>query len=162
MINILRQERTEKLLWSIALPGFGQLLNRRYLKGVLFILLELTINHMARLNTIILLSFKGDITAAITAVDYQWLMFYPCVYMFAIWDAFKDAGGGRSPYATLLFVIPAYMATVGIMYSDTLKICNVLLGPVWLPMLFCFLGIALAAIIRKIIATLETSNLASK
>ncbi|GAA3321198.1 hypothetical protein GCM10020331_035950 [Ectobacillus funiculus] len=91
------------------------------MKGVLFILLELTINHMARLNTIILLSFKGDITAAITAVDYQWLMFYPCVYMFAIWDAFKDAGGGRSPYATLLFVIPAYMATVGIMYSDTLK-----------------------------------------
>lgn len=160
-MDILRQERVEKLLWSIALPGFGQLLNRRYLKGVVLILLEILINHMARLNTIILLSFKGDITGAITAVNYQWLMFYPCVYMFAIWDAFKDAGGGRSPYATLLFVVPAYMATVGIMYSDTLKIFNTLLGPVWLPMLFCFLGIMLAAIIRKVIPIL-TSGFASR
>lgn len=160
-MDILRQEKVEKLLWSIALPGFGQLLNRRYLKGVLFILLEILINHMARLNTIILLSFKGDITGALIAVNYQWLMFYPCIYMFAIWDAFKDAGGGRSPYATLLFVIPAYMATVGIMYSDTLKVFNALLGPVWLPMLFCFLGIMLAAIIKKIITTL-TSDFVSR
>lgn len=156
MVDVLRQEKIEKLLWSIALPGFGQLLNRRYLKGVVLILLELLINQMARLNTIILLSFKGDIPGAITAVNYQWLMFYPCVYMFAIWDAFKDAGGGRSPYATLLFIIPAYMATVGIIYSDTLKIFNTLLGPVWLPMLFCFLGIMLAALIRKIIPILTS------
>lgn len=157
-MDILRQEKIEKLLWSIALPGFGQLLNQRYLKGILFILLELLINHMARLNTIILLSFKGNITGAITAVNYQWLMFYPCVYMFAIWDAFKDAGGGRSPYAALLFVIPAYMATVGIMYSDTLKIFNILLGPVWLPMLFCLLGITLAAIIRKMLQNLNSAE----
>ncbi len=34
----------EKLFWSIALPGFGQLLNGKYLKGGLFIFLEFLIN----------------------------------------------------------------------------------------------------------------------
>ena len=32
---------TEKLLWSIALPGFGQMLNGKYVKGILLIILEL-------------------------------------------------------------------------------------------------------------------------
>lgn len=34
----------EKLLWSIALPGFGQLLNGKYLKEILLIVLEFSIN----------------------------------------------------------------------------------------------------------------------
>ena len=33
----------EKLLWSIALPGLGQLLNKKYAKGIMVIFLELLI-----------------------------------------------------------------------------------------------------------------------
>lgn len=139
----------ERLLWSIALPGFGQLLNGRFLKGLVFIACEILINQMSRLNEIIKLSFQGDIQAAIATTNYQWLMFYPCVYMFAAWDAFKDAGGGSSPYTTLMFLLPAYMGTVGIMYSDSLHIFQVMLGPVWLPMLFSFIGLGIAAVIRR-------------
>lgn len=51
----------EVLLWSIALPGFGQLLNRKYIKGILLIVLEVMINVMARLNVAIVHSFHGDI-----------------------------------------------------------------------------------------------------
>ena len=82
----------EKLLWSIALPGFGQLLNGKYLKGILFIVLEFTINVQSHFNELILFSFNGDIEKAVEHTEYQWLMFYPCVYFFAMWDAFKDAG----------------------------------------------------------------------
>ena len=88
----------EKLLWSIALPGFGQLLNGKYIKGILFIFLEFLVNVQANFNEIIILSFQGDIEKAIVQADYQWLMFYPCLYFFAIWDAFKDGGGRKRTF----------------------------------------------------------------
>src|SRR5699024_11039626 len=91
----------EKLLWSIALPGFGQLLNGKYIKGIVFIFLEFLVNVQGNLNKVIFLSFHGEIEQAIQQADYQWIMFYPCLYFFAIWDAFKDAGGGKKPYSFL-------------------------------------------------------------
>jgi hypothetical protein len=84
----------EKLMWSIALPGFGQYLNGKYFKGTVFLILEFLINVQANFNQVILLSFHGEIRDAIKLADYQWLMFYPCLYLFSMWDAVKDAGGG--------------------------------------------------------------------
>lgn len=145
----------ECLLWSIALPGFGQLLNGKYVKGLSFIVLEIIINQGSHLNMIILYSFQGEINKAITGTDFQWLMFYPCVYMFSIWDAYKDAGGGRSYFATFPFVFCAFFATVGIMYSSEFTIFNVLWGPVWLPMLFAAIGVGFGFILKTMCRRLE-------
>jgi hypothetical protein len=130
----------ETLMWSIALPGFGQFLNKKYIKGIVLLAAEILINVQANFNEVIILSFHGDINAAVQHADYQWLMFYPCLYFFAIWDAFKDAGGGKTPYLFLPFVCAAYFVTVGLIYSSKLHIFGVLLGPVWLPMLFMVPG----------------------
>jgi len=138
----------EKLLWSIALPGFGQFLNGKYFKAVVLIVLEIVINSGAKLNLAIIASFQGDIERAIRVVDYQWLMFYPCVYMFGIWDAFRDAGGGQGRHDTLPFVLCAFLGTVGLMYSSSLRLFGALLGPVWLPMLFAAFGLAVGAALR--------------
>jgi hypothetical protein len=43
-------DRVEKLLWSIALPGFGQILNGDLLKGLLFIALEFLICFLAPIS----------------------------------------------------------------------------------------------------------------
>jgi uncharacterized membrane protein len=139
----------EKALWSIALPGFGQLLNQKYIKGITFIILEILVNVQANFNTVIILSFHGQIHKAIEQTNYQYLMFYPCLYFFAIWDAFRDAGGGKKPFAFLPFVTSAYMVTVGLIYSNTLRIFGVLLGPVWLPMAFTIPGVLVGLIARK-------------
>jgi hypothetical protein len=80
-------DKIEKLLWSIALPGFGQLLNHKYIKGILLITLEFLVNVLSNFNKAIILSFQGDILSAIKITNYQWLMFYPCLYFFAMWDA---------------------------------------------------------------------------
>jgi hypothetical protein len=141
----------EVLLWSIALPGFGQFLNGKYLKGFLFVFLEFLVNTQANFNEIILLSFQGEIDKAIASTDYQWLMFYPCLYFFAMWDAFKDAGGGRAPHSYLPFVFSAYFVTVGCIYSSKLHLFGVLLGPMWLSMLFVIPGLAVGFIIQAII-----------
>ena len=79
-----KSKSLERILWSITFPGFGQLLNKHFLKGVLFIALEFVINVKANINLIIIHSFYGDTVLAIEETNYQWLMFYPCVYIFAI------------------------------------------------------------------------------
>ncbi|VEF46148.1 Uncharacterised protein [Bacillus freudenreichii] len=141
----------EKLLWSIALPGFGQLLNGKFLKGTLIIFLEFVINVQANFNKVIILSFNGQIEEAIHQADYGWLMFYPCVYFFSIWDAFKDAGGDKKPYSFLPFVFSAYFVTVGVIYSSSLKIFGVLFGPIFLPMLFLIPGISFGLLFKIVL-----------
>lgn len=140
----------EKLMWSIALPGFGQFLNRRYFKGTILLILEFLINVQANFNQIILLSFHGKISDAIEVADYQWLMFYPCLYFFAIWDSVKDAGGGDHSFCFLPYVFSAFSVTVGLIYSTDLRIFGFLLGPVWLPMLFVIPGLLGGIILSKI------------
>lgn len=146
----MKENRLERLLWSVAFPGFGQLLNGKFFKGLLFIGLELLINAKSHLNEVIISSFHGNFNDAIVKTDYQWLMFYPCVYMFAMWDAYKDAGE-KTPYAAVPFVFAAYFGTVGIIYSRGV------LGPVCFGLVGMFVGIAVGllvkAILRKMSAT---------
>lgn len=140
--------KIEAILWSIALPGFSQLLNGKLFKGFLFIALEFLVNVQANFNEIIRLSFQGEIERAIDLADYQWLMFYPCLYFFAMWDAYKDAGGGKDKYSFLPFVISAYFVTVGCMYSSHFRLFGVLFGPVWLPMLCVIPGLIIGNLLR--------------
>jgi hypothetical protein len=110
-----KKDQLENVLWSIALTGFPQILNGKFLKGLLFISLEFLINIQSNFNEVIMLSFYGHIQSAIDRTNYQWLMFYPCLYMFAMWDAYKDAGGGKESFSFLPFVFSAYFITVGLM-----------------------------------------------
>lgn len=146
-----RSNRWEILFWSIALPGYGQILNKKYLKGVLFILLEFTINIQANLNEVIISSFYGHIEYAIQQTNYNWLMFYPCIYLFAMWDAYRDAGGGAAPFSFLPFTFSAYVGTIGVIYSSTFKPFGLLLGPIFLSISFLFLGAFLGYILRTVI-----------
>lgn len=143
VIHVSNIQKIERLLWSVALPGFGQLLNRKYFKGFVLITLEVLINVQSHLNKVIQLSFQGDIAGSIEMTDYQWLLFYPCVYMFGIWDAYRDADDVQKPLAFLPFVCAAFFATVGMIYSPFI------LGPVWLTLMFCFIGIGAGILLKK-------------
>jgi hypothetical protein len=145
----VNKKQFELLMWSIALPGFGQFLNGKYYKGTVLVLLEFLINVQANFNQIIILSFHGEIGKAINHTDYQWLMFYPCLYFFAMWDAVKDAGGRNEPYSFLTYVFAGFSVTVGLIFSSDLKIFGVLLGPMWLPMLFVIPGILIGLLLKK-------------
>jgi hypothetical protein len=146
------------VLWSIALPGFGQILNQQIFKGTLLILLELLINVQSNFNQAIMYSFLGEIQKAIEVTNYQWLMFYPCLYMFAIWDAYKETCCVKSHYTFLPFVFSAYFVTVGLMYSSNLKIFGALFGPVFLPMLFLIPGISIGLLIKMLLKKLKVKN----
>ncbi|MFC2949469.1 hypothetical protein [Virgibacillus sediminis] len=150
-MNTLAMKRSRKLeaiLWSVALPGFAQLLNRKYIKGILLIGLEFIINVMGNFNRIIVLSFHGQMQEAVEQTNYMWLMFYPCLYFFAIWDAYRDAGGGEKPFAYLPLVFSAYFVTLGLIFSPNFTLFGYLIGPVWLPILFLPIGLGTGALIK--------------
>jgi hypothetical protein len=143
----------EKLLWSIALPGFGQILNQKYIKGILFIFLEFLVNIQSNFNEAIISSFHGNIETSIVQINYRWLMFYPCLYFFSMWDAVKDANEQEeiSPFLFLPFVFAAYFVTVGLIYSTKVKLFGILIGPVFLPMLFVIPGVLIGLALKKLI-----------
>ncbi len=152
---MIMTSKLEAILWSIALPGFAQLLNRKIVKGIVFIFLEFLINVNSHFNIVILYSFQGKITEAIEATNYQWLMFYPCLYMFTLWDAYKDAEGETPPYSYLPFAFGAYFVTIGLMYSPSLKLGQLLLGPVWLPILSLIPGLLVGNFIKWLLIRMK-------
>lgn len=152
-----KTSKTEAILWSIALPGFAQFLNGKIIKGTVFILLEFLININSNFNKAIMASFLGEIDQAFQVVNFQWLMFYPCVYMFAMWDAFKDANGDVAPFSYLPFVCSAYTVTVGLMYSPIVKVNGFLLGPIWVPILGLIPGLIIGFTIMKLIKIKKSS-----
>jgi len=146
-----RLSTLEAILWSIALPGFPQLLSQQFLKGALLVLLEFVINVNSNFNQAIMYSFLWEIENAFMVVDYQWLMFYPCVYMFAMWDAYRQTLDEKIDWSYLPFVFGAYFITVGLMLSPKIKIFSVSLGPVFLPMLSLLPGLLVGFILRAIL-----------
>jgi len=82
-------------------------------------------------------------------------MFYLCVYFFTMWDAYKDAGGGKDPYSFLPFVLCGCFVIVGLMYSSKVEVFGVLLGTAWLPMLCVILGVVIGIISKELIIAVE-------
>ncbi|MTH53148.1 hypothetical protein GKZ89_06955 [Bacillus mangrovi] len=150
--------KLEAVLWSIAFPGFGQLLNGHFGKGIVFIALEIVINVNGAFNLAIKHSFNGDIAEAFQSADLQWLMFYPCVYFFAMYDAYKYAGGASPPYSFLPFAFSAYFVTVGVMLAEKIVFFGVQPGPVWVPMIFTVPGLVSGFAVRAVLLKLKKSK----
>lgn len=151
--------KLEAILWSIALPGFAQLLNRKFVKGIIFIFLEFLVNVNSHFNIVIFYSLHGQISKAIESTNYHWLMFYPCLYMFSMWDAYKDAGGETPLYSYLPFVFGAYFVTIGLLYSPSLKLGQILLGPVWLPTLSLIPGLLVGTFMKYLLRRMKVRGM---
>ena len=152
--------KLEAVLWNIAFPGFSQLLTGHYIKGILFVTLEFIMNVNARFNTAIMYSFLGEIEKAESVLNYQWLLFYPCVYMFSMWDGYRTAMPDNEKYSYLPFVFSAYCVTVGLMVSPKVTLFKVHPGPVFLPMMFVIPGLFIGFLLKWILQSRNT-NLAS-
>lgn len=146
--------KLESILWNIALPGFSQLLTGHNVKGIFFILSEVILNVQSKFNLAIMFSFLGKFEQAYSVTDYQWLLFYACLYFFAMWDGYRTAMPPDERLSYLPFVFSAYFVTVGLFYCGEIKLFGHFIGPVFIPMLFVipglFIGFTLRAIILKV------------
>jgi hypothetical protein len=143
--------KLEAVMWSIALPGFAQLLTGYLIKGIFFVILEFLVNVNSNFNKGIMYSFLGETEKAMYVLDYQWLMFYPCLYMFAMWDAYRSVMPEDEKITFLPFVFSAYFVTVGLMISPKVKLFGLFPGPVFLPMLFVIPGVLTGFLVRSLL-----------
>jgi hypothetical protein len=74
-------------LFSLLMPGFGQIYNGQLVKGVLFLLFEHFDNMFGKINQAIHLDFNGLHQKALDIVDYDAMLFYPGFYVYSVWDA---------------------------------------------------------------------------
>ncbi|MGQ7886648.1 hypothetical protein [Paenibacillus sp. WC2504] len=78
-------------LWSLCLPGFGQLYVREYFIGIILLASEIAFNILSKLNWSIYYSFTGKLQESSEIVNMGWGLFYPSVYAFNIWHAYNTA-----------------------------------------------------------------------
>ncbi|UOQ91547.1 hypothetical protein MUO14_13260 [Halobacillus shinanisalinarum] len=137
------------LLWSFALPGFGQLYNRDYIIAFTLIALELIINYLSNLNLSILHTFHGHFAHSHSVVKFQHGLFYPSIWGFSMWQAFNKAkrmnGDGSKVYLTgLLFGLVAGM-------NISLFAHHILPSPVYSGLATGVIGAAIGNIAEKLI-----------
>lgn len=140
--------------WSIAIPGLGQLYNKQYLKGSIFLFLELVINNYANLNWAIYYSWLFDINSAQKILNYHWALFYPCLYVYSIYDAYYDCCAQNkkpmSKWMAIPYILTYVFGTISVIVgSGILPLGGIeKLGPIFLPVLvlIIFLGIGSSAV----------------
>lgn len=149
----MTKQALEKLFWSIAFPGFGQLLNRQYIKGTIFIVLEIWVNVKSNFNLAIISSFHGHPTVSFEQIHVKWLLLYPCLYFWSMWDAVKHTDkNDYSPLMFLPYIFAAFFVTMGLIYSMRAAFFTLLLGPVFFPMLMAIPGVLSGLAVKKILA----------
>jgi TM2 domain-containing membrane protein YozV len=79
------------LIWSMALPGFGQFYNGQILLGIILMILEVGVNIISKLNFSIIESFHGDFMKAHNLIKYDWGIYYPSIWAFSMWQAYNKA-----------------------------------------------------------------------
>lgn len=148
----MNKNELEKLLWSIAFPGFGQLLNQQYTKGAVFIALEMIVNMKSNFNLAIILSFQGNTNASLEQIQFKWLVFYPFLYFAAIWDAVKKANEkDYSPFMVLPYVFAAAFVLLGFVCSFKIAVLHPFLDPILFPIFMVIPGVLSGLAIKKLL-----------
>lgn len=79
------------LIWSALLTGFGHIYNMKLLKALILLGWTVAIIAMSHINSAIIATLTGQFQQVDAIVNYQWLLFFPSIYLFAMWDAYNDS-----------------------------------------------------------------------
>lgn len=108
-------------LFSILLPGTGQIYNRQFLRGIVFLLIEHFVNLVGNINKAIYLDFNGLHQQALEVLNVDGALFYPGFYVYVIWDAWYFAKEGANKTTTPIpFIIAGFLGTIGTIFSSNL------------------------------------------
>ncbi|TYP69548.1 hypothetical protein [Paenibacillus methanolicus] len=77
-------------IWSILSPGLGQLYSGSTVVGTFVLAWWIFVCHKAVAIRSWLYSFLGDFDGAAAIVDWQWFLFLPSMYVFAVYQAYTS------------------------------------------------------------------------
>lgn len=88
-INYLdKRKPTTAVIWSILMPGMGQLYIHRILTALFMLIFIIVFVYFSNALNAVHLLFLGKISLATQVLDPQWFLFLPSHYGFAVYDAY--------------------------------------------------------------------------
>lgn len=91
-INYLDKRKPAiSVMWSIFIPGLGQLYIHRILTALFIIVGLVVFYYYSHVQEAVLLIFQGNIKDATAVLKSEWLLFLPSHYGFAIYDSYINA-----------------------------------------------------------------------
>ena len=75
-------------LWSLLIPGLGQIYNRKLVSSVMALTWYIVFANQAHLPQALHATMTGQFTQAIRMTNPEWLLFIPSLYGFAFYDAY--------------------------------------------------------------------------
>ncbi|KOO42888.1 hypothetical protein [Priestia koreensis] len=77
-------------MWSLFAPGLGQLYVHRIVTAFFVIVWSVVFFYYSHALEAIILLFQGDIQRSTDAIRGEWLLFFPSLYGFAVFDAYMN------------------------------------------------------------------------
>ncbi|SET18261.1 hypothetical protein SAMN05216389_106204 [Oceanobacillus limi] len=116
-------------LFSLLMPGFGQIYNNQFVKGIIFVFIEHFDNILGKINQAIHLDFNGEHQAALDITVYDFMLFYPGFYVYAVWDAWYYAKKGANKATTAIpFIIAGFLGEMGAIFAPKLPFPTLTVG----------------------------------
>ncbi|WP_110112209.1 hypothetical protein [Bacillus sp. CGMCC 1.16541] len=78
------------IIWSIFMPGTGQLYIHRILTGFFALIWVVVFYYQANFLPAIHYLFSGNISQSTAVLNPEWLLFLPSIYGFSIYDAYSN------------------------------------------------------------------------
>jgi hypothetical protein len=130
--------RAVAALFSMLMPGFGQVYNRQFVKGIVFLIIEHYDNTLGHINEAIQLDFNGFHQDAINVTDFRYMLFYPGFYVYCVWDAWFFAKPGADKIKTAIpFLIGGFWGCIASIYSSHIPVPTLTIGLIIIiPMIF--------------------------
>jgi hypothetical protein len=112
--------------WSVLSPGLGQLYGGSTIVGTFGLAWWIFVCYKAHAVRTLLYSFLGEFSGATAILDWQWFLFLPSMYAFAIYQAYASVNENNTLYdieqIRYLRVRAANMAHLNTNETDTVQI----------------------------------------
>jgi hypothetical protein len=125
-------------LFSMLMPGFGQVYNGQFMKGVFFVIVEHFDNVFGHINQAIHLDFNGLHQQAVEATNFEYMLFYPGFFAYCVWDAWYYAKPNADKSKTAIpFVIGGFLGSIGAIFGNRLPIPTLTVGMLMIIPMIC-------------------------
>jgi hypothetical protein len=79
------------VIWTCFAPGLGHMYLKRMIMGFFVLLLFIINVYFSKVLLAFPLLVQGNFAAATRVIDKGWFLFFPSIYAFSIYDAYKNA-----------------------------------------------------------------------
>jgi hypothetical protein len=78
-------------VWSALMPGLGSLYVHKIIQGLFFVAWTIIVMYFSHILEAIHFTMVGDFYHARSVVNMQWLLYFPAIYVFQIYDCYVSA-----------------------------------------------------------------------